>query len=91
MDKVMVAIIRHEILEKLSSALKKEKITFMYSEVKGFCKEVHLYHGDIQKRIRIEIITKDTEVNKVKDKSFQTLVADSRVTAASVFTTWRSL
>ena len=67
MDKVMVAIIRHEILEKLSSALKKEKITFMYSEVKGFCKEVHLYHGDIQKRIRIEIITKDTEVNKVKD------------------------
>ena len=66
MDKLIVAIIRHEVLEKLSSVLKKENLTFMYSEVKGFCKEVHLYHGDIQKRIRIEILAKEAEVDKVK-------------------------
>ena len=67
MDKLIVAIIRHEVLEKLSSVLKKENLTFMYSEVKGFCKEVHLYHGDIQKRIRIEILAKEADLDKVKN------------------------
>jgi len=65
MDKSIVTIIRLEVLEKLTSVLKKENITFMYSEVKGFCKEVHLYHGDIQKRVRIEILAKETDVAKV--------------------------
>ena len=39
----------------------------MYSEVKGFCKEIRLFHKDIQKRIRIEIVVKDVEVDRVKD------------------------
>ena len=67
MDKMIVAIIRHEVLEKLSSVLKKENIAFMYSEVKGFCNEVHLYHGDIQKRIRIEMLAKEAEADNVKN------------------------
>ena len=67
MDKTIVTIIRHEVLEKLTSVLKENNITFMYSEVKGYCKEVHLYHGDIQKRIRIEILAKEADVDKVKN------------------------
>ena len=67
MNKLIVAIIRHERLEELSAALKKENITYMYSEVKGFCKEIRLFHKDIQKRIRIEIIVKEAEADRVKD------------------------
>ena len=67
MNKLIVAIIRHETLEELSSALKKENITFMYSDVKGFCKEIRLFHKDIQQRVRIEIIVKEAEVERVKE------------------------
>jgi nitrogen regulatory protein PII len=67
MNKLIVAIIRHERLEELGSALKKEKITFMYSEVKGFCKEIRLFHKDIQQRVRLEIVVKDAEADRVKD------------------------
>jgi nitrogen regulatory protein PII len=35
--------------------------------VKGFRKEVHLYHKDIQNRIRIELLAKEAEVDKVKN------------------------
>lgn len=67
MHKLIVAIVRHERLDQVSSALREENITFMFSEVKGFCKEAHLYHKDIQNRIRIEILTKETEIEKVKE------------------------
>ena len=67
MHKLIVAIVRHERLDQVTSALRKENITFMYSEVKGFCKETHLYHKDIQNRIRIEVLTKESVVDKVKN------------------------
>jgi nitrogen regulatory protein PII len=66
MHKLIVAIVRHEVLEKLITVLKEEDFTFMYSEVEGFCKEVNLYHKDIQKRIRIEIHADETEIEKIK-------------------------
>jgi len=66
-NKLIVAIIRHEKLEELSSALKQENITFMYTEVKGFCKEIRLLHKDIQQRVRIEIIVNSTQVDRVKN------------------------
>jgi nitrogen regulatory protein PII len=42
MHKLIVAIIRHERLEKVLSALKKERIGFIYSDVKGFGKEAYI-------------------------------------------------
>ena len=50
-----------------TKGIKKENITYMYSEVKGFCREIRLFHKDIQQRIRIEIIVKEADVNRVKD------------------------
>lgn len=67
MNKLIVSIIRHEKLDELSTALKKENITFMYSDVKGYCKEIRPFHKDIQKRVRVEIIVKETDVKMVKD------------------------
>ena len=67
MHKLIVAIVRSEILENVASALKKERINFTYSEVKGFSKEVHLYQKDIHKMIKMEIVTREEDVNKVKD------------------------
>ena len=67
MYKLIVSIIRHEKLESVTSALRKERIAFTYSEVKGFCSEVHLYHDDIHDRVRIEIIADGKDVEKVKD------------------------
>ncbi len=67
MHKLIVAIVRHEKLEDLTSALKKERINFTYSEVKGFCGEVHLYHKDIHNRIKLEIVSNEEDVEKVKD------------------------
>jgi nitrogen regulatory protein PII len=67
MHKLIVAIVRHETLENIASALKKKRINFTYSEVKGFCGEVHLYQKDIHKRIKMEIVTNEEDVQKVKD------------------------
>lgn len=67
MHKLIVAIIRHETLDNIASTLKKERINFTYSEVKGFCGEVHLYQKDIHKRIKLEIVTNEEDVQKVKD------------------------
>ena len=67
MHKLIVVILRHEKLEDLTTALKKERINFTYSEVKGFCGEVYLYHKDIHNRIKLEIVSKDADVEKVKD------------------------
>ena len=67
MHKLIVAILRHEKLEDLTSALKKERINFTYSEVKGFCGEVYLYHKDIHNRIKLEIVSNEEDVEKVKD------------------------
>jgi nitrogen regulatory protein PII len=67
MHKLIVAIVRHETLEKIASALKKERINFTYAEVKGFCGEVHLYHKDISNRIKMEIVSNEEDVEKVKD------------------------
>jgi nitrogen regulatory protein PII len=67
MHKLIVAIVRHETLENIVSALKKERINFTYSEVKGFCGEVHLYQKDIHNRIKVEIISNEEDVGKIKD------------------------
>jgi nitrogen regulatory protein PII len=47
--------------------LKKERVNFTYSEVKGFCGEVHLYQKDIHNRIKLEIVSNEEDVQKVKD------------------------
>jgi len=67
MHKLIVTIIRHETLDNLSSALRKERINFTYSEVKGFCGEVHLYRDDISSRIKMEIVSNEEDVEKIKD------------------------
>ncbi len=67
MYKLIVSIVRHEKLESVTSALRKERIAFTYSEVKGFCHEVHLYNDDIHDRIKIEIVVPDEAVQTVKD------------------------
>ena len=67
MYKLIVAIIRHEKIESVTSALKKEQVAFTYSDVKGFCNEVHLYHEDIHNRIKLEIIAHEEDVHKLKD------------------------
>jgi nitrogen regulatory protein PII len=67
MHKLIVAIIRQETLDNLTSALKKERINFTYSEVKGYCGEVHLYQKDIHKRIKMEVLSNEEDVEKIKD------------------------
>jgi nitrogen regulatory protein PII len=67
MHKLIVAIVRHETLENIASALKKKRINFTFSEVKGFCGEVHLYQKDIHNRIKLEIVSNEEDVEKVKD------------------------
>lgn len=67
MYKLIVSIIRHERLEAVIAELKKEGINFTFSEVKGFCKEVHLYHKDIQNRVRVEVISDEKDVSKIRD------------------------
>lgn len=67
MHKLIVAIIRDEKIEGVSSALRKEQIGFTYSNVKGFCNEVHLYKQDIDDRIRLEIVVQEKDIQKTKD------------------------
>lgn len=66
MYKLIVAIVRREILEKLASALKEQRINFTYSEVKAFCGEVHLYQKAIHDRIRMEIVSHERDIEKVR-------------------------
>ena len=67
MYKLIVAIIRHEKIESVIKALKKEQIAFTYSDVKAFCKEVHLYNEDIHDRIKLEIVAREEDLHKLKD------------------------
>jgi len=67
MHKLIVSIIRHEKVESVTAALRKEQIAFTYSDVKGFCNEVNLYHQDIHDRIKLEIVAHVKDVQKVKD------------------------
>jgi len=67
MYKIIIAIIRHERLDDVVAALKKERIHFTFSEVKGFGKEAHLYYGDIHSRIRLEIVAEAAVVSVIKD------------------------
>jgi len=67
MHKLIVSILRHEKIEDVIAALKKEQVAFTYSTVKGFCGEVHLYREDIHERIKIEIVVPNENVEKVKD------------------------
>jgi nitrogen regulatory protein PII len=46
--------------------MKREGVHFSYSEVRGFGKEVRLYHGDVHDRIKIEVITEGSNVERVK-------------------------
>jgi nitrogen regulatory protein PII len=66
MHKMVVAVIERELLEKITSELRKERVHFSYSEVRGFGKEVHLYHEDILDRLKIEVIAEERDVEKVK-------------------------
>ena len=67
MRKIIIAIIRHERLEKVTDALKKELIGFTYTGVKGFGTEAPLYSGDVHDRIRIEIISRENDAEKIKN------------------------
>jgi nitrogen regulatory protein PII len=67
MHKLIVTIIRREKLDEVISALKKEQFGFTYHDVKGFCKEVHLYREDIHDRVKIEVISEEANVEKVKE------------------------
>ena len=66
MHKMVVAVIERELLEKITSEMRKERVHFSYSEVRGFGKEVHLYHEDIVDRLKIEVIAEERDVEKVK-------------------------
>jgi nitrogen regulatory protein PII len=66
MHKLIVAIIRQEKIEAITSALKKVQVAFTYSKVKGFCGEVRLYQEDIHDRVKIEIITEADRADTVK-------------------------
>lgn len=67
MYKLIVTIVRQEKLESVIEALKKEQIGFTYYNVKGFCKEVHLYQGDIHDRIKMEIVAGEGDVEQIKE------------------------
>jgi len=66
MHKMVVAVIERELLEKITSEMRKERVHFSYSEVRGSGKEVHLYHEDIVDRLKIEVIAAEQDVEKVK-------------------------
>ena len=66
MYKMVVAVIRHSLLEKVAAGLKQAGVHFTYSEVKGFGEEVRLYHEDIHDRIKIEIIADEKNIGEVK-------------------------
>ncbi|KPK36556.1 MAG: hypothetical protein AMK70_01855 [Nitrospira bacterium SG8_35_1] len=67
MHKLIVSIIRTEKMENVTAALKSEGIPFTYSVVKGYCGEVHLYHKDIHDRIKIEVLSEEHTIQKIKD------------------------
>jgi len=67
MHKLIVAIVRSEKIENVTSALKSEGIPFTYSSVKGYCGEVHLYQKDIHDRIKIEVLSLEADVQRIKD------------------------
>ncbi|MBC8413302.1 MAG: P-II family nitrogen regulator [Nitrospira sp.] len=67
MHKLIVTILRKEKLECVVSSLRKENINFTYYDVKGFFKEVHLFHKDIMDRVKVEIVVPLDEVAKVKE------------------------
>jgi nitrogen regulatory protein PII len=66
MHKMIVAVIKRELLEEITSEMRKEGVHFSFSEVRGFGKEVHLYHDDIHDRLKIEVIAEERDVEKVK-------------------------
>ncbi len=66
MHKMIIAFIRREKLEEISAELRKERICFTYSDVKGFGKEVRLYSKDIHDRIKMEFIADEKDVERIK-------------------------
>lgn len=62
---MIMAVIRHEYLDAMVTALKKKKNPFTFGEVKGFGKETHLYAGDIHTRIRLEIVVDEKDAETV--------------------------
>jgi nitrogen regulatory protein PII len=67
MNKMVIAIIGCDLLEKITSEMRREGVHFSYSEVKGFGRQVHLYHEDIHDRIKIEVIVEGRDVERVKN------------------------
>ncbi|GBE36978.1 nitrogen regulatory protein P-II [bacterium BMS3Bbin07] len=67
MHKMVMAVIRRALFDKITGEFEKKRIHFTCSAVKGFGKEVRLYHEDIHDRIKIEIIAEEKDVQGVKD------------------------
>jgi len=67
MHKMVMAVIRRALFDKLTAEFEKKRIHFTCSEVKGFGKEVRLYHEDIHDRIKIEIVAEEKDVEDIKN------------------------
>jgi len=67
MNKMLIAIVRQAVVEDVLAELKREGIRFSFYAVKGYGKEIRLYHEDIHDRVKIEIITGIEKVEKIKE------------------------
>jgi len=67
MNKMVVVVVRKAVVEDVVAELKREGIRFSFYAVKGYGKEVRLYHEDIHDRVKIEIITDVGKVEKIKE------------------------
>ncbi len=67
MNKMLIAIVRQAVVEDVLAELKREGIRFSFYAVKGYGKEIRLYHEDIHDRVKIEIITDVGKVDRIKE------------------------
>jgi nitrogen regulatory protein PII len=67
MNKMLIAIVRQAVVEDVLAELKREGIRFSFYAVKGYGKEIRLYHEDIHDRVKIEIITGVEKEEKIKE------------------------
>ncbi|NOZ25189.1 MAG: P-II family nitrogen regulator [Nitrospirae bacterium] len=67
MHKMITAVIRRALFDKITAEFEKRRIHFTCYPVKGFGKEVRLYHDDIHDRVKIEIIADEKDVDSIKE------------------------
>ncbi len=67
MHKMIMAVIRRALFDKLTAEFEERRIPFTCTSVKGFGKEVRLYHDDIHDRVKIEIIAEEKDVEGIKE------------------------